>query len=245
MQLIGVDTGGTFTDVIVVADDGEVSVGKALSTPGRIEEGVFAGLAQAAQGRGVTLTELLSRSDVLAHGTTAGLNALLTGSGARVGLLTTKGFESTLAIAKANKMHGLPADDLGGPARWGEPDCSSAARTPGGSAVGSTPPATRSSRWTRPAPPRRPRPARRRGGGPRDLPFVVGLQPGARTARRRTGPRDRADAARGGLAPGGRPSASTSGRPPRSSTRTSGRWSATTWSGWRPGYGSAAFAAAA
>jgi N-methylhydantoinase A len=122
MQLIGVDTGGTFTDVIVVADDGEVSLGKALSTPGRVEEGVFAGLAQAAQARGVTLTELLSRSDVLAHGTTVGLNALLTRSGARVGLITTKGFESTLPIAKANKVHGLPADEMRVPARWRKPD---------------------------------------------------------------------------------------------------------------------------
>jgi len=122
MQLIGVDTGGTFTDVIVVTGDGGIGVGKALSTPGQVEEGVFAGLEQAAQHRGVTLTDLLQGTDVLAHGTTVGLNALLTRTGARVGLITTKGFESTLPIAKANKIHGLSAVEVRTPSRWRKPD---------------------------------------------------------------------------------------------------------------------------
>jgi N-methylhydantoinase A len=122
MQLIGVDTGGTFTDVVVVADDGRIGVGKALSTPGQVEVGVFAGLAQAAHNRGVPLTELLRGTDVLAHGTTVGLNALLTRTGARVGLITTRGFESTLPIAKANKLHGLSSVEVRTPSRWRKPD---------------------------------------------------------------------------------------------------------------------------
>jgi N-methylhydantoinase A len=122
MRLIGVDTGGTFTDVVVAEPDGRLAVGKALSTPERVEDGVFAALEEAAGGLGQNLAELLAGADVLAHGTTVGLNALLTGTGARVGLLTTRGFESTLAIAKSNKIHGLPGEDLRAPVRWAKPD---------------------------------------------------------------------------------------------------------------------------
>ena len=121
MQLIGVDTGGTFTDVVVVGEAGGVGVGKALSTPGQVEVGVFAGLARAAESRGVTLTELLRGTDVLAHGTTVGLNAMLTRTGAHVGLITTRGFESTLPIAKANKVLGLPVTEIRTPERWRKP----------------------------------------------------------------------------------------------------------------------------
>ena len=121
MQLIGIDAGGTFTDTVVATAAGDLAIGKALSTPGHLEEGVLASLADAADQLGVTVAELLSRTDILAHGTTAGLNALLTRTGATVGLLTTAGFESTLAIAKANKVHGLTDDELQQPTRWVKP----------------------------------------------------------------------------------------------------------------------------
>jgi N-methylhydantoinase A len=121
MQLIGIDAGGTFTDTVVATTGGDLAVGKALSTPGRLEDGVLASLDDAAHHLGVSVTELLSQTDILAHGTTAGLNALLTRTGATVGLLTTAGFESTLAIAKANKVHGLTDDDLSQPTRWVKP----------------------------------------------------------------------------------------------------------------------------
>lgn len=122
MQLIGVDTGGTFTDVVVLSDDGRLAVGKALSTPGHVEDGVLDALGRAALELGTPLPELLAGTSVLSHGTTVGLNALLTGTGARVGLLTTAGFESTLAIAKSNKIHGLSGLDLRNPTRWAKPD---------------------------------------------------------------------------------------------------------------------------
>src|SRR6185437_4786965 len=121
MQLIGVDAGGTFTDTVVAAADGRLGVGKALSTPGHLEDGVLASVAAAATDLGTTVADLLAGTDVFAHGTTAGLNALLTGTGGRVGLLTTAGFESTLAIAKANKVLGLTEDDLERPTRWDKP----------------------------------------------------------------------------------------------------------------------------
>ncbi len=121
VQLIGVDTGGTFTDVVVNSHDGRLAVAKALSTPGHVEDGVMDALRAAAELRGTDLASLLASTDVLSHGTTVGLNAILTGTGARVGLLTTAGFESTLAIAKSNKIHGLSALDLSAPGRWGKP----------------------------------------------------------------------------------------------------------------------------
>jgi N-methylhydantoinase A len=121
MQVIGVDAGGTFTDSVVTTADGRVAVGKALSTPDRVELGVMASLADVAGRLGTTLSDLLVGTDVLSHGTTVGLNALLTGTGARVGLLTTAGFESTLAIAKANKVHGLAEEEFQQPSRWQKP----------------------------------------------------------------------------------------------------------------------------
>lgn len=122
VQLVGVDTGGTFTDVVVASRNGRVVLAKALSTPGHVEDGVLDALARAADLLGTDLVTLLADTDVLSHGTTVGLNALLTGAGARVGLLTTSGFESTLAIAKSNKIHGLSALDLNAPGRWRKPD---------------------------------------------------------------------------------------------------------------------------
>jgi N-methylhydantoinase A len=121
MQLIGVDAGGTFTDTVVVTDAGELAVGKALSTPGHLEDGVLASLADAAHRLHLSVAELLAGTAIVAHGTTAGLNALLTRTGATVGLVTTAGFESTLAIAKANKVHGLTDDELQQPTRWVKP----------------------------------------------------------------------------------------------------------------------------
>lgn len=122
MQLIGVDTGGTFTDVVVATGSGQLVVAKALSTPGHLEDGVLAALRRAAPMIGTDLAGLLASTDVLAHGTTVGLNALLTSTGARVGLLTTAGFESTLSIAKSNKIHDLPLTDRQAPARWAKPE---------------------------------------------------------------------------------------------------------------------------
>lgn len=121
MQVIGVDTGGTFTDTVVTGERGTIAIGKALSTPHAVEVGVLDSLRAAASSVGLTLEQLLASTDVLAHGTTVGLNALLTRHGAAVGVLTTAGFESTLAIAKANKILGLDERDLRTPVRWDKP----------------------------------------------------------------------------------------------------------------------------
>lgn len=101
--------------------DGRIGIGKALSTPGHLEEGVMASLAAGASTLELTARELLEETDVLAHGTTTGLNAMITQTGARVGLLTTEGFESTLAIAKSNKIHGLTEEQLDRATTWDKP----------------------------------------------------------------------------------------------------------------------------
>jgi N-methylhydantoinase A len=88
---IGIDIGGTFTDIVAIAGDGTVTTHKTLSTPHDYGEGIITGL-----------TALLSRvpgpvSAVL-HATTVGSNTVLEGKGARTALITTRGFRDILEI---------------------------------------------------------------------------------------------------------------------------------------------------
>jgi N-methylhydantoinase A len=107
MKVIGVDTGGTFTDVAMIGFAERIAEGKAPSTPAAPAEGVLASIEHAAGQVGMTLAEALGQADVLAHGTTVGVNALLTGNGARTALIMTAGFEDTVPIARINKVHGI------------------------------------------------------------------------------------------------------------------------------------------
>jgi N-methylhydantoinase A len=111
--LIGVDIGGTFTDCAVVDDDGTVTVGKAPTTPSDPSEGFFDAIDVAAEHLGLDRRELLSAADRLAHGTTVAINTVVTRTGARVGLLTTRGFGDTLKIMdNAGRGIGLPIEEL-------------------------------------------------------------------------------------------------------------------------------------
>lgn len=121
MYLIGVDTGGTFTDTVAVAGDGATGVGKALTTHGELIEGVLESIGRAAAAIGLSRAELLASTEIVSHGTTVGLNALLTGSGAKVGLLVTAGFESALPMARSNKLHGLPEELITNAQHWCKP----------------------------------------------------------------------------------------------------------------------------
>ena len=93
---IAVDTGGTFTDVVVAAPDGALTVGKAPSTPARSSDGVKAGLADAARTMGIPVEALIADADVLIYGTTWATNAIVTGSTAKTALLVTEGFPDIL-----------------------------------------------------------------------------------------------------------------------------------------------------
>ncbi|WP_436903667.1 hydantoinase/oxoprolinase family protein [Halovenus halobia] len=95
---LGVDVGGTFTDVIVFDQEThELTVDKVLSTPSNPSEGVIEGVGEAVEKAGTTVGDL----DLLFHGTTVVTNMLLEETGSRVGLLTTAGHEDILHLARA------------------------------------------------------------------------------------------------------------------------------------------------
>ena len=97
---IGVDIGGTFTDLVLVDEaTGAVSVGKLLTTPKEpaqaVEQGVMTLLHEAGRGPASVAA--------LIHGTTLATNALIERKGARTGLLTTAGFRDALEIGREGR----------------------------------------------------------------------------------------------------------------------------------------------
>ncbi|MEO3475308.1 hydantoinase/oxoprolinase family protein [Roseomonas sp. CAU 1739] len=93
---IGVDVGGTFTDVVLALPDGRIHVNKTTTTPADPGEGVAAGVAA------VLAEAALDPRDVaeVVHGTTVASNTILQKVGARTGLLTTQGFRDVLEIGR-------------------------------------------------------------------------------------------------------------------------------------------------
>ena len=100
---ISVDTGGTFTDVVVADAQAIRSIGKALTTPQRIFDGMRAAIDVAAAEIGMSGTELLKRSDMLIYGTTRATNAVVTNSTAKTAFLTTRGFRDILVLKEGGK----------------------------------------------------------------------------------------------------------------------------------------------
>lgn len=98
---IGVDVGGTFTDVVLV-DGSRIWRAKVPTTPSDVTSGVIGACKAAASKAGFTLEELLPKVGRFGLGTTAITNAIASRTGLRVGLLITKGFEETLHIARAH-----------------------------------------------------------------------------------------------------------------------------------------------
>src|SRR5215467_11509087 len=88
---IGIDTGGTFTDFIVIRD-GKIEMFKELSTPQAPEEAIMKGMARIS----VEAPEVI-------HGSTVATNALLERKGAKTALLTTEGFEDVLVIGRQTR----------------------------------------------------------------------------------------------------------------------------------------------
>lgn len=101
---LGVDVGGTFTDVLLVNEEtGDTYRAKTSSTPEDQSVGVLRGIERVCEEAGVTLSQV---TEIL-HGTTVATNAILEGKGARVGLLTTRGFRQVLQIARSFVPGGL------------------------------------------------------------------------------------------------------------------------------------------
>ncbi len=102
MTRVAVDVGGTFTDVLVLEDDGALHEFKVPTTPDDPSIGLLNGLRKAAA-HGDPAHDLAAGVDALVHGTTLATNALLTGRGARVGMLTTRGFRDLIEIRCGQK----------------------------------------------------------------------------------------------------------------------------------------------
>lgn len=98
-----VDTGGTFTDLVVEDDDGQLEIYKSATVPSDPVQGILNVFEVAAEQRGRSRRELLGSADVLIHGTTRGLNAVLTGSTARTAFLTTEGHPDILLFREGGR----------------------------------------------------------------------------------------------------------------------------------------------
>jgi N-methylhydantoinase A/oxoprolinase/acetone carboxylase beta subunit len=108
---IGTDIGGTFTDTVVMDEEGQLSISKVPSTPLNFAQGLTDGLMTAAENRSVTAEEMLGRSRLFIHGCTVATNTLINHSGAKVGMITTRGFEDTMEIMRATSLvQGLPVE---------------------------------------------------------------------------------------------------------------------------------------
>ena len=102
MKRIGVDVGGTFTDLILIDEaDGQITVDKVPSTPDNPARAVLTGVEQLCAKAGVGLEAI----DLLLHGTTVATNIALEHKGAEVGMITTEGFRDILHIARHKKPH--------------------------------------------------------------------------------------------------------------------------------------------
>jgi N-methylhydantoinase A len=129
--LVATDVGGTCTDTIVFAAGEPVHLGKALSTPPNFAVGVLDSIRSAAIPMGLTLESLLAQTELFVHGSTVVDNAIFTREGAKVGLITTAGFEDTLLVTRGayGRWGGLTEDRMKHPVKTErarplvDPDC--------------------------------------------------------------------------------------------------------------------------
>ena len=99
-----IDTGGTFTDLMVADEAGRLSMHKALTVPSDPTAGVIDSLSLAALAAGEDLAAYLGRGEILVHGTTHAINAIVTGSTARTAFLTTEGHPDSLVFREGGRM---------------------------------------------------------------------------------------------------------------------------------------------
>lgn len=101
---LGVDVGGTFTDALLVNQESkEIFTAKVLSTPDDSSIGVMNSITKVCENAGIEMSMITQ----VTHGTTVATNAILTGNGAKVGLITTKGYRQILQIARSYVPGGL------------------------------------------------------------------------------------------------------------------------------------------
>lgn len=100
---IGIDVGGTFTDLVLLRGDGTVLLEKTPTTPADQSEGVLAGLERLAAAEGLTREALLAATRSIVHGTTTGDNAMIQMRGAPTGLIVTAGFRDEIELRRCYK----------------------------------------------------------------------------------------------------------------------------------------------
>ena len=103
MYTIGIDVGGTYTDLVVIDGHGQTVFAKSPSTPADQSLGVMAGLDELARRLKLSRAEMLGRTDRIVHGTTVATNALLERKGAKVALLTTAGHRDVIEMREGLK----------------------------------------------------------------------------------------------------------------------------------------------
>ncbi|MBV8794885.1 MAG: hydantoinase/oxoprolinase family protein [Hyphomicrobiales bacterium] len=111
---LGVDIGGTFTDLVLMDDEGAISTAKSPTTTGDLALGVFDAIELAATAKGLSAADLLRQVVAFGHGTTQATNALIERTGAVTGLITTRGFGDTLGLQRLMGFTaGMSVDQLG------------------------------------------------------------------------------------------------------------------------------------
>src|ERR1700742_3941785 len=105
MLTIGIDVGGTFTDLVAIDAAGRTVFAKSLSTPQDQSSGVMAGLDELARRLNLSCADMLKQTQRLVHGTTVATNARLERKGAKVALLTTEGHRDVLEMREGLKSN--------------------------------------------------------------------------------------------------------------------------------------------
>ena len=103
---LGIDTGGTFTDLVLVENDATWELFKTPSTPNDPTQAINDGLTLIAERVGLTTGEFLEKCDLIIYGTTVALNSVIQHKGAKVGLFCTRGHQDSLEIRLAHKEDG-------------------------------------------------------------------------------------------------------------------------------------------
>ncbi len=111
--IIAVDSGGTFCDCVAFDGNGTVTRAKAPSTPPNFDQGVLDSVTEVARRIGRPLKDVLSETTLFAHGTTVATNVLITRTGAKTALVTTRGHEDVMLIGRtAQKVAGLSETEI-------------------------------------------------------------------------------------------------------------------------------------
>ncbi|HEX4729893.1 MAG TPA: hydantoinase/oxoprolinase family protein [Solirubrobacterales bacterium] len=114
-MVCGVDIGGTFTDCVLIDEDGRVAYGKALSSPAdSFKSGFFGSIESAGDQLGLEPGDVYTKMDrLISHGSTVATNIVVERKGAEIGLITTRGFEDTVRTMRGlGRPTGEPPENL-------------------------------------------------------------------------------------------------------------------------------------